>query len=32
MSRGAGASTPVVESLEAAEADVAFDSGVSFSV
>ena len=32
MSRGAGASTPIVESLEIPEADVAFDSGVSFSV
>jgi hypothetical protein len=32
MSRGAGATTPIVESLDIPEAEVAFDSGVSFSV
>ncbi len=32
MSRGAGATTPIVESLDLPEAEVAFDSGVSFSV
>ena len=32
MSRGTGASTPTIESLEIPEAEVSFDSGVSFSV
>jgi acetolactate synthase-1/3 small subunit len=32
MSRGTGAPTPIVDSLEVPDADVAFDTGVSFSV
>lgn len=32
MSRGTGASTPTIESLDIPEAEVSFDSGVSFSV
>lgn len=32
MSRGTGATTPIVESLNIPDADVAFDAGVSFSV